>query len=74
MTMSSKQLKKHIIFTGTDKIDRYVEQELSCAIYLGHYGEWEWITSLPLWIGKKAQCMQIYHPLENSISTIYLNM
>lgn len=65
MTMSSKQLKKHIIFTGTDKIDRYVEQELSCAIYLGHYGEWEWITSLPLWIGKKAQCMQIYHPLEN---------
>jgi len=65
MSMNSKQLKKRMVFTGTELIDHYTSDGRSCGIYLGHYGEWEWITSLPLWIGKKAQCMQIYHPLES---------
>jgi KDO2-lipid IV(A) lauroyltransferase len=42
-----------------------VESGQSCAVYLGHYCNWEWITSLPLWVTPKAQCGQIYHELEN---------
>ena len=65
MTMSKQQLMRHLVFTGTDVIDKYIEEERSCGVYLGHYGQWEWITSLPYWISDKGLCTQIYHPLEN---------
>ena len=40
-----------------------------------HYCNWEWITSLPLWVTPKAQCGQIYHVLENSeFDRLFLNL
>lgn len=66
-SLSSSQLKKRMIFTGTELIDRYISEGRSCALYLGHYGQWEWITSLPHWLQGNGQCTQIYHPLENPI-------
>ncbi|HEY9551472.1 MAG TPA: lysophospholipid acyltransferase family protein [Prevotella sp.] len=65
MTMSADQLKRRMTFSGTELVDGYTAQGRSCAVYLGHYGNWEWITSLPYWVSGNAQCMQIYHPLEN---------
>lgn len=65
MTMSHSELKERMVFTGTDAIDDCIEHGLSCAVYLGHYGNWELITSLPYWVSEKGQCCQVYHPLEN---------
>ena len=53
------------MFKGTEAVNQCVEEGQSCAVYLGHYCNWEWITSLPLWVTPKAQCGQIYHPIEN---------
>ena len=36
-----------------------------CFVYLGHYGNWEWIASLPYWCPQDVLCAQIYHPLYN---------
>lgn len=66
LTMSEQQMKKRMVFKGTDLIDQIVKDGQSCAVYLGHYCNWEWITSLPLWVTTDAQCAQIYHVLENS--------
>lgn len=68
MSMSRKNLKKRIVFKGAEVVDEIVESGQSCAVYLGHYCNWEWITSLPLWVTPKAQCGQIYHPLENLVA------
>lgn len=68
MTISRGNLRKRMVFKGTELIDEMVESGQSCAIYLGHYCNWEWITSLPLWVNPKAQCGQIYHPLENLVT------
>ena len=68
MTISSKNLRRRMVFKGTEQLDQYVEEGRSCAVYLGHYCNWEWITSLPLWVTPKAQCGQIYHPLENLVT------
>ena len=65
LSMSTKQLRRRMVFKGTERIDEVVNSGRSCAVYLGHYGNWEWITSLPLWVTPKAHCGQIYHPLEN---------
>lgn len=65
MTISPENLRRRMVFKGTELIDEVVESGQSCAVYLGHYGNWEWVTSLPLWVTSKAQCGQIYHPIEN---------
>ena len=65
MTISKEQLRRRMTFKGTEQVNEVIESGQSCAIYLGHLCNWEWITSLPLWVTSKAQCGQIYHPLEN---------
>ena len=66
LTISHSQIRRRMVFKGTEIIDEIVESGQSCAIYLGHYCNWEWITSMPLWVSPKAQCGQIYHALENA--------
>ncbi|MBQ8046595.1 MAG: lysophospholipid acyltransferase family protein [Prevotella sp.] len=66
MTMSERQLCRRMTFTGMEELNRVLDKGQSCAIYLGHYGNWEWIVSLPLWTSDHVQCGQIYHPLENA--------
>ena len=65
LTMSKKNLQRRMVFKGTETVNEIIADGQSCAIYLGHYCNWEWITSLPLYVTKDAQCGQIYHPLEN---------
>ena len=64
-SISQEQLRRRMEFRGTDIVDAIVKDGQSCAVYLGHYCNWEWITSLPLWVTPEAQCGQIYHALEN---------
>ncbi|MBP3779063.1 MAG: lysophospholipid acyltransferase family protein, partial [Prevotella sp.] len=75
LTISEKELKRRMVFKGTEIVDEVVESGQSCAVYLGHYCNWEWITSLPLWVSPKAQCGQIYHVLENTeFDKLFLNL
>ena len=65
LTMSDRQLRRRMVFKGTELVDEVIESGQSCAMYMGHYGNWEWTASLPLWVSEKAQCGQLYHVLEN---------
>lgn len=66
-SISDKQMCKRMTFDGLDEIYQHMEKngQTLCFAYLGHYCNWEWITSLPLWTKGKLHCAQIYHPLEN---------
>ena len=35
--------------------------------YMGHTGNWEWVSALPTQLNAKYQVCQIYHVLENSV-------
>ena len=65
MTMSPNTLRKRMKFTGMEKFNEVLKNGGSCAVYLGHYCNWEWITSIPYWIPNNVQCCELYHPLEN---------
>lgn len=65
LNMSKRELRQRMVFTGIEEMNELLEKGVSCAVYLGHYGNWELITSLPLWVSEKAQCCQVYHPLNN---------
>ena len=65
MTMSRKTLQKRMKFTGMEQCIKVFQEGGSCAVYLGHYCNWEWISTLPIWLSTEVKCCQLYHPLEN---------
>ncbi len=68
-TMSVASMKRHMTFKGTDEIVRVVNEGQSVALFLGHYGNWEWVTSIAQWFdgARDVGRGHIYHPLENEV-------
>ena len=64
MSISKRQLMQRMTFTGMEQIHEILSEGQSIGVYLGHLGNWEWITSLPYWTSN-GLCCQLYHPLEN---------
>ncbi len=67
MTMTEQQVRRHMVFKNAELVNQCVSEGQSCAVYLGHTFNWEWITSLPFWVTKDALCGQLYHALENPV-------
>jgi len=65
LSMSERQMRRRMTFVGVDAVNRCVDEGQSVALYLGHYCNWEWITSIPLHLSPNAWGGQIYHVLEN---------
>jgi len=67
ISMSQKELMKRMkMVSGIDRMNQSLEAGHSCAIYLGHYANWEWFSTLCFWSDKGAM-MQLYHPLRNKL-------
>ena len=49
MTMSKEELCKRMTFTGLEEFNQAISEGQSMAVYLGHLGNWEWITAMPYW-------------------------
>lgn len=64
-SMSERTMRKRLKVENIELVNDAVAAGQSVSIYLGHYCNWEWVSSLPLHIDPKAKCAQIYHPLEN---------
>lgn len=68
ISMSKKQLKERMkMVKGMERLNQSLEAGRSCAIYLGHYANWEWFSTLSLWTDKGTS-MQLYHPIENKLA------
>lgn len=64
-SMSPDKMRRHLKVENIEEINEAVRHGQSVSLYLGHYCNWEWVSSLPLHIDPAAKCAQIYHPLEN---------
>jgi len=67
MTISQEEMKRRIVFKGSELIDEIIGSGQSVTLYVGHYCNWEWVSSIPLWINPIAWGGQVYHPLENKV-------
>lgn len=77
LTLSRKQLMRRMTFEGIDTIIQDLEKQDKdlCFVYLGHYGNWEWIASIAYWTPQSILCAQIYHPLRNkAFDQLFLNL
>lgn len=66
LTMSRREMSRRMTFSSTEEINRVLASGQSVALYMGHYCNWEWVTSMPLITSLDVQFGQIYHPLENT--------
>ena len=65
LSISKETISKRMKFEGLEELNASFAEGHSCAAYLGHYCNWEWISSLPLSVDKNIVCGQIYHVLRN---------
>lgn len=72
-SMGEKNIRKRMKFEGLGQVKEDFANGRSVSVYLGHYCNWEWISSLGLHLDE--QCGQIYHPLENAtVDRLFLYM
>lgn len=72
-SMGEKNIRKRMKFEGLNQVKEDFANGRSVSVYLGHYCNWEWISSLGLHLDE--QCGQIYHPLENAtLDRLFLYM
>lgn len=64
-TISPEEISRRMVFTNVEAADAVLKSGKSIALYIGHYGNWEWVSSIPLWLGKEVRAVQIYHKLRN---------
>ena len=68
-SISKWNMKRRMRFKGVELLEESFRKGRSCGVFLGHYGNWEWISSMPLWIDPElCLCTQLYHQLENYVT------
>ncbi|MFC2151908.1 lysophospholipid acyltransferase family protein [Bacteroidota bacterium] len=63
-SISSKELKKRIKIKNIELVDKLYSENKSVILYLGHYGNWEWLAVLPLLL--KHKVLTFYQSLSSS--------
>ncbi len=68
-TISPDEMYRRVEFVNFDTMQETLlrEGKQFGFVYLGHYGNWEWLASFPLWLGPEWKGAQIYHPLYNKV-------
>ncbi|MDR0427025.1 MAG: lysophospholipid acyltransferase family protein [Dysgonamonadaceae bacterium] len=64
-TISIEEIKRRMRFTNMDLLCQSLNNQVSVSLYLGHYGNWEWVSSFPLHMKGDIISGQIYQPLTN---------
>lgn len=66
LTIGRKEMMHRMKVEGMDKVEQSLREKDFVFVYLGHYCNWEWISSLPLWRSSEdVHCAQLYRPLKS---------
>lgn len=63
-SMSESEIRRRMRFENLDDVREKARQGTSICLYLGHYCNWEWVSSLGIQM-PEVHCNQIYHELES---------
>jgi KDO2-lipid IV(A) lauroyltransferase len=66
-SMDEKTIRKRMTFEGIEEVEKAMGNDKSCILYVAHYCNWEWVSSLPMYFNPRFFRGQIYHPLENKL-------
>lgn len=63
--MDADEISRRMVYEGQEEVNRCLESGRNVSLVLGHLGNWEWSSSIPLHLPAGIHAGQIYHPLEN---------
>lgn len=63
-SISKEQMKRRVNFRNTEYLQKLLNDGRDVVLYLGHYCNWEWMTSINLH-AHPVQTWCVYHPLES---------
>ena len=73
--ISDEEMREHMVFTNADEMALLYKDKKNVFVMLGHYGNWEWVTSMQLWTPPSVFMAQIYRPLKNKAADqFFLNL
>lgn len=64
LTISPEEMTRRMRISGGEEMDKELDNQKFCFLMLGHYANWEWISTVVLW--SKRHCGQLYTPLHNA--------
>lgn len=64
-TISPEEMMKHLKFANPEVVNEVLSQGKSVTAFVGHFGNWEWMTTATLWLNKDIVFVQVYHRLTN---------
>jgi len=65
--MSEKEIRKRCVFRHTGILEKYYAQGKGVIGVLGHYGNWEWMSSYGLWTRQEVDFYPLYKPLHDKV-------
>ena len=72
LNISDFRMKKHFVFKNEELIQYFLNDGKSVILMLGHYGNWEWVASITLWVKDENTAIgQIYRPLRNKAFDLF---
>lgn len=63
--ISPEEMRKRMKFTNIETANAVLREGKTIALYMGHYGNWEWVSTIPLCLEQGVDAVQIYHQLRN---------
>lgn len=67
ISASRNSISKRVRYTGLELIEKAVSRGQGVTLYLAHYGNWEWFTTIGLHIPQGTFGGQVYHVLESKV-------
>ena len=67
--VSDDEMRKRIVFTNVEEVDKSIDEGRSIVMYASHYCNWEWLSAITMWSRYGTDVMQfgqVYHPLSNA--------
>lgn len=78
LSISHDHLMRRMRFENVDMVKRSFDEGRNVSLFLGHYCNWEWISSIPVHFDgyhDKVMFGQIYHKLENeAMDKVFLKL
>lgn len=66
-SISKNEMRRRVTYNNTEHLYELLDKGCNVALYLGHYCNWEWVTSICMYVPDNCFGGQVYHPLENKV-------
>lgn len=62
-SITHEEIRRRMVFVNVEDLNEKFREGKNITAFIGHYCNWEWMTSAGLWFDDNAICVQVYHKL-----------